>query len=446
MYFFTKAVYSIFLISMLMLTGCSASSESHPTSDVPQTTVLQESTAPQIEYPEETHMPIETSTPSIDTNGLKTKTILGNEYYDLDGILYATELGEPVLGEEATLALCMAGDDSAAGEAITHIGDALYYILNTRAFKNSEDACILLASLLTDDYDTVGFIRFSYTEENYYLIYIEHNETFYAFDPFMRFATWKIQPDNDWTRGTDEYELSKKLSAAIPYYNTPPVDVFVSEQLYHRSNIILYWYGNTSFPIQLGLPNLTHEQADALDIETDYEKTAQIIATLADASKVNLGISYINDYNNLPDVQQKNVQAANRIHHLLQNDYDELGYVYISSPSNYYVLLYILQDGLYYMVDPCEYITVNGGGAWLLRFTSNITGCAEDFQVIADSIVEISKVHDNETIDTVHLIKSAGNFLVKESDKIQVYPHDTEVIEYYGDGFTYADPTYCWES
>ena len=449
----SKVYAFIVLLCVLLLTGCTADSEAETVTEPPAQTVAQESIAPQTEPTEETTLPTEAISPTDETstlptnpNGLKTQTIYDKEYYDLNGLLYATELGEPVWGEKAVSALFAAADLPAVRKTITHIGDALYYISNCGIFRSSEEACVLLASLIADDYKTVGFIQFNFTDENYYLVYLEQDNTFYIFDPYMHFSAWDLQQEHALLCGADLNELVENLSAHISYYNSPLADTYISERLYFRDDTLLFWYGSTSFPASLGLPKFTREQYAPLSEEMDPLEIGHIVTTLADASRIDLDIPYLNDSTTSEEAQQRNIQAANALRRMLENDYEEIGYVYIGSDMDSCILLYIIEDGRYYLVDPCEYIMVNGGGAWLAKFTSHTTGCAENFQDIADSIIDIYFSATPESTNTIHLIRSDKDFFFKASGNKLVYPHDTEVTAFYGKDFAYADPNYRWES
>lgn len=463
MTFPVKAYALVVLFSLLLLPGCSSNSELPPATDTPlQTelqnesipqTILEQFDTPQTEPTEKSAAPVDNTAPSTDTKGIKIETIRGKDYYNLNGLLYSTELGEPVWGEKVIHTLYAASDISTVKKTITHIGDALSYISNCGIFRSSEEACILLATLLVGDYETVGFIQFNFFDENYYLTYLEHNDIFHIFDPYMCFSAWDINQEKALLCGNNIYELAEKLSASISYYNSSLVDYYISEPLYFRKDILMFWYGNTSFPVKLGLPKLSKVQYAFLAEEKDLDKTERTVTTLADISKVTYGIPYINYSNDddsyVQEEEQQCILAANWIHHILRNDYEEVGYVYVESSDGYHVFLYIWEDGLYYLIDPREYVMKNGGGAWLASYTSYLTGCGEDFQIIADSIMDIAKNYNSampESTDTIHFIRSSGDFFFKKSGSKLIYPHDTEVTVYYGKDFSYADPYYRWES
>ena len=136
-------------------------------------------------------------------------------------------------------------------------------------------------------------------------------------------------------------------------------------------------YAGTTVPQGLGLPKLTDEEIDALLAENDPKKVKDSITTLADF--VNYcyrgkfvfgdGLIFIHGDNGEPrgyttssgyqTLQRRIGQCASMcscLHYVLADDYEEVGYVWIDG----HAMAYILCDGLYYLINPAEYATING--------------------------------------------------------------------------------------
>lgn len=244
----------------------------------------------------------------------------------------------------------------------------------------------------------------------------------------------------------------------------PPVVFETGES--HGTEV--FFYTGTSFPVGLGYPRLSDEEIDALIEETDYAKVAEVITTLADAAKFYDRMNFQVD-RSLRDpsdgqfthsrsawqVMESKVftwpSAASLTHYLLADDYDEVGYIWLSADHrDSTVMVYIYEDGLYYLIEPIAYVMDRPSGGWLGGFTPDLIAAAEDFQTIADSLVANENLGSGFPIDQVYLIRSSGDFvtggLEKGKDFYQLFPVGTEVTEYYGNGFGYQVASLDWQS
>ena len=67
-----------------------------------------------------------------------------------------------------------------------------------------------------------------------------------------------------------------------------------------------------------------------------------------------------------------------QIHYLLEDDYEEVGYVCIRSPGDGHIMSYIYHDGLYYLIDSAQY-GIRNPADWLESFPA-VLGCSDDFR------------------------------------------------------------------
>lgn len=429
-----------------MLSGCSTSSKITQTPTVPETTA-------QIVVTEETTIPTESVI-------IEPKVMYGRSSYYINGYVYASELGAPVLGEESVSKLFSAGDLNAASEQITNIGDALYYLDNNGKFGLPNEACNLFSFLIAGDYESVGLIHFYFNDNYYCITYVEHNGMYYPFDPFSDSPAWLFKPENDCFSNSDLNLLTEKLVAAFPHPGTELTSIEISENVDKPHGAKVFYYADTTIPVDLGKPQLSDEEIDALILEQDYSKTAATINTLADAINYykRAGFTFYDKRNNnrhgkfnyvqsacqvLKSNEGQCVSMSNLNHFLLHDNYDEVGYVSVRSPGDGHVMTYILQDGKYYLINSVDY-TLDHNYLWLDSYP-NVLGCAEDFQDIADSLVEHMKLGDGKLVNHVHLVKSPGDFVQGEGGRY--YPKGCEVIPYYGiKKITYFEAGYEWDT
>ena len=441
---YLRPVIAAGCLTALLLTGCGKN----------ETTVTEpETTEPAI--------PETIATEPAPTDPVyKTKDIGGTECYSIGNMVYSVDLGAPILGKEAAVTLYNAGDSEAAAEQITNLGDAYFYCSKAPKFHNPKDACLAYANLLVDDYDSIGFIELNYNNNYYCILYIEQDGMYYAVDAFTSVDRWVVNPENDCLCNPDLDILAEKLEAALPYKGTQLLSIKTSPYDDKSHGSKTFSYVGTSIPVGLGKPLLSDEEIDALIAEQDFEKTAATISTLADAVNYykRAGITFYDKRNNngkgvfvyvqsawqvLKSNEGQCVSMSNLNHYLLKDDYDEVGYVSVRSPGDGHVMTYILEDGVYYLINSVDY-TKHPYYGWLDSYPE-VLGCAEDFQAIADSLVENMRLGDRKPVTQVHLVKSPGDYVNGEGGKI--YPIGCEVIPYYGVKYiTYQEAGYEWDT
>ena len=441
----TKYMQLILILTalLLMLAGCSA------TPSVPETT-----------HPAETLTPMVTEAAPTEPEGPKVQLIHGIEMYSMDGALYPAELGAPVLGKDKVSELYAAGDIQEAAEQITHIGDAIYYLLKAGRFDQPQEATTLFSTLISGDYNSVGLIEFQYSDNYYCMVYVGHNETFYGFDPFSLRENWIYQTQTSFSN-PDANLLAENLQEVFPFKGRELVCINVSGDMSKPHGAKVFSYIDTTFPEGLGRPVLSDAEIDALIAAQDYAKTAETITTLADAVNYyrRAGFVFHNnaDMNSdgrfnyvqsawqvLKDKQGQCVTMSNVNHYLLYDDYDEIGYVEASSPNDGHVMTYILEDGNYYLINSVDY-TYEQYFGWLDSYP-DVLGCADDFQEIADSIVKNMRLGDGKLVNRVHLINSPGDHVFGRQGNKELYPKECQVVQYYGYGVTYGKTTLDWIS
>ena len=382
------------------------------------------------------------------------------EIYYIDGLWYPTVFGAPILGKDKVAELYQAGDLQGAAVQITTIGDALYYIRQTKRFAEPQEACQLFATLIDGDYNSVGFIEYFYSDNYYRLVYVEHEGLFYAFDPFRPAENWIYRQGTNF-RNANVNTLVKSLHEEFPYNGKRLISTQVTEYRINPNVEKVYSYIGTTFPEGLGQPVLSDAQIDALIAEQDFAKTAETITTLADAVNYyrRAGIIFhedndINPVGNLcyyqsawqvlKDRQGQCVTMSNLNHYLLSGDYDEIGYVEVNSPGDGHVMTYILEDGKYYLINSVDYTEKQLFDLW--ENDPTLLWCAEDFQEIADSLVDNMRLGDRELVDRVMLVKSPGDFVFARRGENALYPEGCEGTLYYGYGIEYEKATLDWIS
>ena len=151
-----------------------------------------------------------------------------------------------------------------------------------------------------------------------------------------------------------------------------------------------FQYAGTTVPQGLGLPKLTDEEIDALLAENDPRKVKDTITTLADFvnycyrgeftfgddpicfAEAGVGVeTTCSGYQTLQRRVGLCSSMSSCLHYVLDDDYDEVGYVSI----NHHAMVYILYDGLYYLVNPVEYVFMeeNWTSKWLGQLPSDAT-------------------------------------------------------------------------
>lgn len=150
----------------------------------------------------------------------------------------------------------------------------------------------------------------------------------------------------------------------------------------------------------------------------------------------------------LKDKTSEGFGVCSLTRYLLKEDYDEIGYVFAYAATASTPLMYIYEDGLYYLiaagcypVDPREDLWIEWPG---------VIGCAEDFQTIADSCLEhmwFMSPSICEQVKNIYLIRSEGDFVFGLApDRTVRFPIGTEVTAYNAPEPIYAEATLDWQS
>jgi len=386
---------------------------------------------------------------------------------DLELLLayHAPELGAPILGKEEAEELYHTVDFPTAAKTITNVDDAVFYMKEAAASENISVSRIIyerFARLLDGDYEAIGMIEVKYSDTALYLACVQQRGMYYLFD-LTNTAQWVYTSQYDCASGADLDALVEKLVTSNPHPGRKHVITQVFGNISKPHGTEVFDYAGFTFPAGLGQPQLTDAQIAELAGETDYEKVAQTITTLADAVKYYNAVPITHDSSRNPRLQDTFLYfnsawqvlaqrtafshtACNLLHYLLMDDYDDIGYVYVRKNNLNHYLMYVYEDGLYYLINPEEYSNPVQENLWLLGWPGLI-GCAESFQTIADSIlVDMKFDGDNYvTPDSVYTIRSPGDLLVKTSAN-PVFPEGTEVTRYYGADFSYAETTHDWQS
>lgn len=232
-------------------------------------------------------------------------------------------------------------------------------------------------------------------------------------------------------------------------------------EVYHGTQV--FPCAGTSLPVGLGMPKLSDEEIDALIAEGDYEKMAKTITTMADAAnlcyRMELEFDESRDNNTHGEFHYRNsawsvlengigqcVSMSNLIHYLLQGDYQEVGYVNVRTPGDGHVMNYIRHNGMYYLINSTDYVYMYNpehtvrvyDTAWIQDWTSDMICAAEDFQTIADSLVQYMTLESGQKVNLVHLVQSPGDYVVGSRSGMRLYPEVCTVTEYYGSGTAYG--------
>ena len=378
----------------------------------------------------------------------------------MDGALYPAEFGAPVLGKDKISELYATGDIQEAADQITRIGDAILYLLRVERSEQPREAGLLFSTLISGDYDAVGLIEFKYSDNYYCIVYVKYHNTFYGFDAFSPTEDWIYQTQASFSN-PDVNLLAQNLHEVFPFKGTELLSIDVSADRSKPHGAKVFSYIGTTFPEGLGRPMLSDAEIDALIAEQDFAKTAETITTLADAVNYYRRAGFVfhknadmnsdgrfnyvqSAWQELKDKQGQCVTMSNVNHYLLLGDYDEIGYVEVSTPGDGHVMTYIKQDGYYYLINSVDYVHDQRIG-WLDSYPE-VLGCADDFQKIADSLVSNMRLGDRKLVDRVHLIHSPGDFVFGRQGVKDLYPEECQVIEYYGYGVAYGKTTMDWIS
>lgn len=209
----------------------------------------------------------------------------------------------------------------------------------------------------------------------------------------------------------------------------------------------------TSVPLASGLPKLTNEEIDWLIATEDYALIADSITTWADCANYFLRAGFeekASGYGRFwsTHICGQQVMArrgggcggmSNAAAYILRGDYEELGYIHI----DHHIQLYLLIDGLYYVMDPAHYHLAEGAHfvpGWFYGCASGATICADNLQEIADGWVASGVVTEH-----FYTFVSPGDVFpystwVPENLGIWAFPIGTHVNVWFGPDVIYSDP------
>lgn len=401
---------------------------------------------------------------------------------------YPWQLSGAELGPEKVKQLLDAGDLYAAQQAITTVEDAITYLLmmnpDTRDPHPMKGipAWKTFLYLVADDYEDVGLIylmkrkpehREGFYDESayfdgYYICYVKNDGVYYPVDYLNilgNWTSWTLMPGSGCDSSENLDDLCEHMGATFPHHSDGSKLYYweITSYMYHQGTKLIP-VNEFIIPEALGHPVLSDEEIEALVQETDYEKIAMKITTLADAlhfyNKLRLVFPrgrYIIDQDSLrypPSAWQvlKDKTAfggavGNVTRYLLKEDYDEIGYVLARTNTMDSTLTYIYDDGLYYLLYTATYPTEPREDLWIEW--PEMIGCAEDFQTIADSAIEHMCFYSPqyyEKVREIYLIRCEGDMVYKSDPQGCIFPVGTEVTAYYGPQPRYVETTLDWQS
>lgn len=480
----------IFLLAatlLLSLSGCSAAEETpQPSSVSEEEAAIAEPTNSLTEPPAVTEAA--DAAPAIDPD-FPSQRIGDLDYYIMDGYIYPAMLGTPALAQEDIAMLREAGNQYAAEREITTLADAIEYIKQMdpatwfQSPMQGPPAWKVLMYMLADDYEDVGIINLMmrkpehregfYDESayfgNYRLCYVQQDGIYYPIDIHAilnGWTSWVLLPENGCDSSHDLDTLCEKLAATfVPNPGDPPMTYWeITSYMYHNGTKLIP-VNEFVIPEALGKPVLSDEEIEALVQETDYEKIAEEITTLGDAlhfynklrlvqpkykkSNPHQGLEYFQSaWQVLKDKTAFGPTACSLTRYLLKEDYAEIGYVLTHATRNSSQMMYIYEDGLYYLLYAATYPTDPREDLWIEW--PDVIGCAEDFQTIADSLVAHAWFQSpgySEQVKAVYQIRCEGDFVFGYTeDGTYRFPEGSEVIRYYGPDFSYTEATLDWQS
>ena len=280
-------------------------------------------------------------------------------------------------------------------------------------------------------------------------------------------TSWTLLPSNDCYSSDNLDDLCERMGATFPHHQDGSKLYYweISSYMYHQG-VKLIPVSESLIPEALGHPVLSDEEIDELVQETDYEIIAEKITTLGDAlhfyDKLRLvqpkypknNSHYPFEYfqsawQALKDKTAGGFTTCSLTHYLLKEDYDEVGYIFAQATKSSAVFMYIYEDGLYYLLQAGEYSIDPRPYLWIEW--PDVIGCAEDFQTIADSMVEhcwFMAPNLCEQVKYVYRIKCEGDFIIGAVDQEghRIFPVGAKVTAYYAPEIFYEEATLDWQS
>lgn len=390
-------VLALMLALLMLLSACGGNTQS-PASSTTEPNTPADTTVPPVSTP-------------VEESADVTATEKTPDFYTVNGLSYPSELGKPILSENAA-ALASSASLSSAAEQITNVGDAIYYLQEVEAFDQPFDTCTLFATLLEGDYEEIGRILLTRPDNGYCLVYIKSGTQVYPFDPFMLAkgdCGWFYDPASEFISASDLDTLGQWLMETCPYNgenkpmtawesnvlstgalqeNTPaePIDTNPTPQPPDVSTPGIPPSLPSEPPSAPGTPEeklvayLTTPQYTKAQIDQwvaeglTVTQWAEKIKVPADAVQMLNAINYReNEYNDnasFPDDTNQVYWAAmwnarevfahrsgncggtsNLMNFLLSGDFDQQGYVVFSNNTGGHIFNYFVSDGIYVMCD-----------------------------------------------------------------------------------------------
>lgn len=365
---------------------------------------------------------------------------------------------EKICNEVTTIAECQqvilsSGIEKGSGEDVK----TAFTEKNLRPKKIIELCCMMLDG----DYEEVGCIS-TVPRDKYFFLCVKEDGNYCLYDILEFFlpettnlsclAQSEVIEDvlaiaadlrADFEASYEPYEVLKAANGEILLEET-------------TCGVPTFSYAGTTIPVGLGLPKLTDEEIDALLAENNPRKVKETITTLADfvnycyRGEFIFGDGLINFFergkwdlksgwgvqttsSGYQTLQRREGQCASMsscMRYVLDGDYDETGYVLIDQ----HIMTYILCDGLYYLVNPVEYVSTAYNNYWRCStWLGDITGgesdgiyCSTDFQDIADSLYGS---FIGTEITHVYTITGPGDFV---RGGFCDFPKETTATRWYG--------------
>lgn len=377
---------------------------------------------------------------------------------------------ENICNEVATIAECQqvilsSGIEKGSGEDVK----TAFTEKNLRPKKIIELCCMMLDG----DYEEVGCIS-TMPRDKYFFLCVKKDGNYCLYDilGFFLPETTNLSCLTQSEVIEDVLAIAADLRADFEasYESYKTLKASNGEVLLEATTcgVPTFSYAGTTIPVGLGLPKLTDEEIDALLAENDPRKVKETITTLADFVNYCYRGEFIfgdgliffmkengryvqttsSGYQTLQMRMGQCASMSSCLHYVLDDDYDETGYVLIDQ----HIMTYILCDGLYYLVNPVEYVftayddyewSIHWSPAWLDYIAHGDNGmyCSSDFQDIADSLY--GRIHGNAKITYVYTVTSPGDHVSSGFS----FPEGTNATCWYGNSPDYLSFTeYDWMS
>lgn len=328
----------------------------------------------------------------------------------------------------------------------------------------------LAVQILFGDYEELGMVTIS--PEYYVFLYVKQDGVYSIYDVLKSTYVGTDVKAVTFDSGDAMIDYAVKnrngTSGQITICPSSAVTAPNGDKLPLTSNFgtPTFQYADTTIPVGLGLPELSDEEIDALLAENDPRKVKDTLTTLADFVNYcyrgnflfgdgliclyeSSGRSVQTTCSGYQTLQRRIGQCASMsscLHYVLDGDYEEVAYVMVDE----HLMAYIRCNGLYYLVNPVEYVTTmyennRRTSSWLddIAHGSNGTFCSVDFQDIADSLYG-SPIGPG-TITHVYTYTGPGDFL---RIGFANFPKGSKAIRWYGpEPVGYASYTqYDWLS